>query len=362
MSNIKKLYGYSQTLSVLYVEDDEFLRADMHALLSPLFKSIDMAEDGVDGFEKYNNSIFDIVITDINMPRMNGIEMIEKIREMNPEQKILSISAHNEGDILINIIKAGVNSFILKPVVQEELVKTLYPVCRDAFTQNMNIELVQTLNDEKELLLKQNKELKMRSNTIDTKHHQLETLLKKDICNKNTPTANSNTTDSVSDKPIVQEYFQKDEDEGYENIILLSDHCSEITDMFTEIPELIGSSDVLGEGDISLISLYLRKTATIFMYYSPYVDLIAESFNSLSQTIINNTEDFRALLDNNSEGLLMLFDAISSDMERYVERFSVESLAMRNSHHIHRPTALSIQQVIDLISPSEADYGDIELF
>jgi len=348
MYKVKDLHKYSQTLNILYVEDDKFLRANLHALLSPLFASVDLAEDGLDGLKKYNNYQYDLVITDINMPKMSGIEMTEEIRTINPEQKIISVSAHNEGDILIDLIRAGVNSFILKPILQDEIINTLYPVCRDAHAQNMNIELLNTLQEDKEKLLKQNRELKAQSNTIETKHKQLGDLLEK--------------KEQLSSPAGTDEYFKKDEDEGVENVLLLSDHCADLIEMFDEIPILIGISNTISEADILIISEYFRKSANIFTHYAPYVDLISDSFIKLSLEIKENSESFKELVEHNQEALLMLFDAISSDMERYVKRFQVESLAMKNAHHIHRPTALSIEQIIDLISPSETDYGEIELF
>lgn len=356
MYSIKKLHEYSSLLNVLYVEDDNTLREDIFCLLSPLFKSVDLAVDGEDGLDKYNDTVYDLIITDINMPKMNGIEMIKNIREINPEQKIISITAHNEENILISIIKAGVNSFILKPIVKDDLVNTLYPVCRDAHTQNMNIELVEALNDEKELLKQQNIELRMKSNTIAIKQQQLETIFIEDEYIK------LKSVEKVTTDPTTEEYFQKDEDEGYENITLLPDHCAELADMYVEIPELISYNDSISYEDIQTIAKYLTKSSSIFMHYTPYVDTIADSLNNLSQTISNDPERFKEIQNNNQDALLMYFDAVCSDMERYIERFSVESLAMKNSHHIHRPTALSIEQIVGLINPAEVDYGEMELF
>lgn len=349
MYSIKELFIYSQTLNVLYVEDDASLRTDMYELLSPLFKGVDLAEDGMNGLQKYNQSLYDLVITDINMPKMNGIEMVHNIREINPEQKTVAISAHNEGDILIDVIKAGVHSFILKPVIQKEMINVLYPVCRDAYTQNINIELIDALNEERDKLARQNRELQAKSNTIETKHKQLGDLLEKGEAKPKTA--------------LEEEYFSKDEDEGGENITLLNDDCCDLLEMFNDIPELIGSKRAMIENDgIKRICENLRRSSAIFMHYSPYVDIVAMSMAELSQAVSENSEQFLELVEYNSDGLLMLFDAVSSDMERYVERFSVESLAMKNSHHIHTPTALSIQQIIDLICPRDDDYGDMEMF
>jgi hypothetical protein len=73
-------------------------------------------------------------------------------------------------------------------------------------------------------------------------------------------------------------------------------------------------------------------------------------------------DSFIALFECNHDHILMLFDAISIDLDRYMKRFSVESMAMKNIHHIHQPTSISIQQVIGLIHPDDMDCGDIEFF
>ena len=77
--NIVKLKKYASACSVLYVEDDEVIRTATASFLGRFFSDIVLAEDGEIGLEKYKEREFDIVITDINMPNMNGIEMIEAI-------------------------------------------------------------------------------------------------------------------------------------------------------------------------------------------------------------------------------------------------------------------------------------------
>lgn len=351
MIKAKDLHQYSQELQLLYVEDDEKLLKETASLFEPFFKSVETAQDGAAGLEKYNNAFYDIVITDINMPRMNGIEMITQIRQINPEQKVLAISAHNEPDILIDLIKAGVNGFVLKPIIQQEIINSLYPVCRDAYMQQLNIALVHQLNDEKAKLEKQNRELKAQSNTIDAKHRQIGILMQKVQNPQERP------------EPIGQEYFAADEDEGEENVVFLHDHSEDLLDIFNEIPELI-SHYMMGnnKADIEKIVNHLGKASTILFHYSPYLDNISSSMNELSTCIHDNMETFLHLLENDPDSLLVLFDAVSSDMERYAHKFKTQSLAMKNTHHLHEPTALSIQQIIAIISPAEVEYGDFEFF
>ena len=111
-----------KNLRVLYVEDSEIVRESTCDILDQYFDAFDVATNGEDGLQKYkqfyeeHHTFYDIVITDINMPKMNGIEMIKLILEMDPETNIIVMSAHNEADYLLQLINLGISNFVLKPV------------------------------------------------------------------------------------------------------------------------------------------------------------------------------------------------------------------------------------------------------
>lgn len=366
MLTIKDLHKYSKNLNVLYVEDDINLRDETETLFKMLFKNIDTAEDGAAGLHKYNNNHYDLVITDVNMPNMNGIEMCIHIKEINPEQKVAIVSAHDDSDILMNLIQAGANSFILKPMHMDDLITSLYSVCRDAYTQIVNIELVNTLNEKNALLEKQNIRLRTSNNAVETKHQQLEDMIQDCKTSKEVKEENTDIKEViVSDVPnaVIDEYFQNDEDEGSENVLFLPDHCADLSEIFTEIPEIISRNTTEPElSDIIKIATNLSKASSVLVYYAPYLDLLANSFSELATTMETNQDAFIEIMKIDPQSVLMLFDAVSADMERYIDRFSVESLAMKNIHHIHEPTALSIQQIITLLVPPPEDEGDMEFF
>jgi len=358
MHTVKDLHRFSKELDVLYVEDDDNLREETHSLLKTLFQSITTAYDGQNGLEEYNKNFYDLVISDVNMPRMNGIEMCEQIKEINSEQKILIVSAHDESETLMSLIKTGASGFILKPMTLDNLIISLYPVCRDAQTQKMNIQLVNELNEKNTLLEKQNNALRAQSNTIETKHQQLEQVLQdceheeKEVTKPEEPIENIPSTDNT----ILNDYFESDEDEGEENILLLHEHCDDLSEIFSDIPEIIARYiDKPNAQEINLITKNLAKASSVLIFYTPYLDIIATSFSELANAMQEHTDEFIELMRIDPQSVLMLFDAVSSDIERYIERFSVESLAMKNLHHIHEPTALSIQQIIILFAPQEEE-------
>jgi len=116
------LIQLNEDLTVLYVEDSDIVRESTYDMMKEFFTYVDVAEDGVEGLQKYkefhekHHQYYDIVFTDINMPKMNGIEMSEAILIENIMQNIVVISAHNESDYLLKLINMGISNFILKPI------------------------------------------------------------------------------------------------------------------------------------------------------------------------------------------------------------------------------------------------------
>ena len=88
----------SKGMTLLYIEDDPQARDAANSLFSDFFDDVIVGFDGEDGARLFasNYHKIDLVITDITMPRMNGIEMIHAIRQINPDIAIIVLSAHNE--------------------------------------------------------------------------------------------------------------------------------------------------------------------------------------------------------------------------------------------------------------------------
>jgi len=125
----------TKRLSLLFVEDNEPFRTRIVRVLEDYFYRVDTAVDGIDGIEKYNDyyrlkqKTYDLVISDIRMPRMNGVELTSEIRAINEEQPIIILSAHAETDYLLPLINLGIAQFITKPVQYPQMFDTLYKVC-----------------------------------------------------------------------------------------------------------------------------------------------------------------------------------------------------------------------------------------
>jgi len=130
MNELGEIIEYSKKLKLLYVEDNQDSREMTSMVLEDFFDDIVIAVNGEDGLEKFKNNKIDIIITDINMPKLNGLEMIEKIKEIDSDVPILVLSAHNEDDFFIRSIRLGVDGYLLKPIDLEQLLNMLKKIIK----------------------------------------------------------------------------------------------------------------------------------------------------------------------------------------------------------------------------------------
>ncbi|WP_457748381.1 diguanylate cyclase [Sulfurimonas sp.] len=106
----------NRSVSILYVEDEENVRAMLSRFLQRFCQKLYVAKDGQEGLELYKKHNPDIIISDIKMPKMSGLEMIKEIKQINPSQLVLLLSAHSDSEYLFDAINLNVDGYILKPV------------------------------------------------------------------------------------------------------------------------------------------------------------------------------------------------------------------------------------------------------
>lgn len=118
-------------ISVLYVEDEAPIREIHHRVLSSMVETIYTACDGEDGLQKFIEHEPDLTITDIKMPKMNGFDMIKKIKEHKKNAKTVIISAYNDNGFMLRAVDEGVQGFLTKPITTDKLKKLIQEQSRE---------------------------------------------------------------------------------------------------------------------------------------------------------------------------------------------------------------------------------------
>ncbi|MDF1877563.1 EAL domain-containing protein [Sulfurimonas sp. SAG-AH-194-L11] len=160
MYNLKKVIKNTASIKLLYVEDNEEARVATLAVLAEFFTDIVVAVDGEDGFEKFNKNKIDLIITDINMPNLNGLDMTELIRKTDKDIPILLLSAYSEIEYFRRSIHLGVDGYLLKPIDLTQFLELLTKVVekirlKKELKENLNfLEQYKAIANQKTLISK----------------------------------------------------------------------------------------------------------------------------------------------------------------------------------------------------------------
>ncbi len=139
-------------ISVLYVEDDAAIRLLTKMLLEKKVEKVYLAQDGSEGLELFTAHKPDLVVSDVAMPIMDGMEMSRRIKAANPNMPIILTTAYDRTDFLLNAIELGIDQYILKPVKQEKLYSLVERVASAILAERRLAEQQRIIQETKEQL------------------------------------------------------------------------------------------------------------------------------------------------------------------------------------------------------------------
>lgn len=143
----RKLHEKCNTLSILLVEDYLPLQQKIAAVLSDYFGTVNVASDGQEGLALYedfhaeNNRCYDLVMTDYDMPKLNGIDLIKAIKKEHTKQMFIVISAYQKPQQLIEFINLGVMHFLAKPIRPGEML-AVFEKASDMILESSALDVV----------------------------------------------------------------------------------------------------------------------------------------------------------------------------------------------------------------------------
>jgi len=153
-------------LRILFVEDDDLLRGIIRDALSLYCQDVQCANDGEEGLACFHNGNFNVIITDINLPKMNGLVMAKEIRKVNSEISIIVLTAYDTSDNIYASIDICACAFLHKPFELEQLYNTLLMCLSKIVSKHQwldlsrgfsyNLQTKELFCDEKEIHLTKN--------------------------------------------------------------------------------------------------------------------------------------------------------------------------------------------------------------
>lgn len=340
---IKELKELSKSFSVLITDDEVDFLESFGKLAEMFFKKVYKAKNGLEALEVYkqNAQNIDILITDINMPKKNGIWLIDNVKEINYHIPVLVISAHSELQYFRELINLSVDGFVLKPIEEKQLFGLLYKICKNLFDELAIKKYQEGMENYLDSIIEKNIYFSKVTRLFqkfaqaidkDSREKGLEIVKKEEsewrlLCdyikteqNKpRTATLKAPHIDFYKDKISATEYLESIEFDKYfsdviEDITLLGDYASEIYELF--------------ENEID--AECFRKIGVMFEKYSSLLMMFPE-FNNLSEATNCVSRFFK---DNSFEFVAKTTDI--PQLVKLVKHFMVDLENWKNSVFLQR--------------------------
>ena len=146
-------------ISILVVEDDEMARELIVGGLKPYCEQVVGAQNGQEGVEKFKKQGFDIVMSDIHMPVLNGFEMMNEIKRLKPHQKFIVFTSYDSDENLIKSMEQGATLFLKKPIDMKDLRSMLISLSFERDEKLVHLSHEVSINLKKEKIYKNGNEV-----------------------------------------------------------------------------------------------------------------------------------------------------------------------------------------------------------
>ncbi len=167
MNKLELFHDLARDITVLYAEDEAGVRASTVELLENFFPKILPARDGQEAWEIWQQQHPELIITDVRMPKMDGLQLAQKVHEVNFQQRIVAISAYSDTPSLVKLLHEGISGFLLKPLEVNKLIDLLLRELKIIHSQKHEATALQDLA----------KEIERRSKALDQANRSISLLL-----------------------------------------------------------------------------------------------------------------------------------------------------------------------------------------
>lgn len=300
-----ELLNYSHTVRVMFVRDQECIKSHTLDMLEIFFSNLDLVSNCEEAYEHFLKSKYDLIIMGLNLPEKSGIELIEKIRDISRDITILVISDDTDANDFSELIKLGVDGYIIRPVYMKQFSDVVHKTIeklknkQDLYEYRISLEekvkeQVESLREKDKILSYQSK-LAAMGEMIDAVAHQWKQPL--NIINMKIDMLRYDYIDNLVD----QDYCNR----LYEDVFFQTSHMKDTLDEFRTFlrpdkkRENFSISDVLDKVLLLVKDEIIKYNITIEKDIIHDISLngIENELKHLFLNLISNSKD--AFLQNN---------------------------------------------------------------
>lgn len=160
-----------KTKTILLADNDKDFRETIGAILAMISKSVLVAKNGKEAYELYEKHKPDIILTDINMPYLTGLDFIKKVRRINNKIPIVIITAHTDTSFLLEAVKLMLTDYVLKPIEIKKLPEVLKLCCKNlTYQTKIRLKSGSSYNLQSKELTKDNKIISLGAKEVNLLH------------------------------------------------------------------------------------------------------------------------------------------------------------------------------------------------
>lgn len=330
------LRKYSSKQSVLIVDDEELIVTMLNRKLNRFFKSVESASNGKEALELCKKANFDLIISDIKMPVMNGIMFLKEIRKRDLNKRVIFMSAYDENEYFIELLNNGADGFLLKPHTEAGLLYLLYKNCKVIHEEKLNEALYKELDEKNTKLTKINlKFKKLYHKLIEKIKNDIEELIKtKELAKEdlevidigsefkeskvtkkikssdNLVTLKDKSSNKSLEKVSAKEYLAKIDFFKYNTDII--EEFEVMDELEYELESLLNKSGFVSEELIEKVQILLSKYLQILKMLVEF-DTFAETLELLNDML--GFVNLKEIKQDNNELLLQIEHTIDNLMD-----------------------------------------------
>ena len=388
MKNNNYVKELTKELSILFVDDEPIVMNLIVPILEPLVDKVYQATNGKDALEIYQNNKIDILIVDINIPILNGLELTKKILKQNEEAIIVVITSQTDINIFYELVNLGVTRVLLKPLKYDTLPNILYKAAQTHYDRKL-------LEDYENKMLDSFDRLEEEIKKEKEKNHQLQIKVKECQDKKNETIQNyenqmfemfdqfEKEVEELRSKVYIQESKQsakefqstqqtdtditKNKEEITESNIdnvsfydtIFEDDLDELVELNVEIDASIHKMSVykkIYEHQIVYLADLLKMYGSVLNSYSIFYD-IGIQLSNLGRGLVNHQD----IIKESPDEFFVYIDALNSTLTKF--RMSIWEIEANDPTFLNPSLESDIQSITNFlqsIHTNKDDFGDLE--